>query len=969
MIRSFRKAALKGLVFILLFSFYALPTLANGNEKGVFSIHQFKLSNGLTVILNEDHAKPEVFGLVVVKAGGKNDPSDATGLAHYMEHMLFKGTQTLGTTSWEEEKPHLDRILELYDKLGKTTDAEERKSIQLEINKESLAANEYVIPNELSDLINSMGGTQLNAGTSPDMTVFYNKFPSNQVFRWIDLYAHRFLNPVFRGFQAELEVVYEEKNLYSDQFQTKLIDDFQKSFFKNHPYGQQPLIGTIDHLKNPSLRRMYEFYEKYYVASNMALIISGDFKSEEIQPFLEEKFGALPAGSIPERQTWDENAFIGREFVEAKLTPIKIGILGFRTPNPSHLDHIAMEVCLQMLNNKNQIGLLDKLTIDGKMLAAQALSLPYQDYGAALMLIVPKIVGQKTVDAENLVLTEIAKLGKGEFDEWLLEASKLSMYTSFEQRLESLEGRALLFADAFSNGKNLEDVMSYSDKVMAISRDDIQRVAKEYFGPNYLAFHSKMGFPKKEKIEKPGFQALKAKNSHKSEYANHFEGVKVTEPKFSPINFSTDIAYRSIQPGADLFVVENHLNDIFSLTLQYQVGNHHLRLLEKATELMSLSGTSNRKVDELKAEFAKIGCTYRVWSDNSFTYVKVEGFEKNFEQSLVLLNELLTSLVLDQSKLKIMVDGEKTNRKLERTEPDQVASALFEYMRFGKESANINRPTMSEIKKMKATQLTDVFLKATGYNVKLHYSGKTSADQVQSAIKSGLSFTSNPQAAITPVAREAQQFSENTIFLVNKKKARQSKVFLFANGENYSPAREAYIDAFNEYFGGGFSGLVLQEIREYRSLAYGAGAQFVIPWVMNKPTNFVGFVSTQADKTLIALETFDSLIREMPRKPERVEMIKNYLTLSAQTERPDFRNLSLKVEEWKHKGFTTDPVELKMPAYSKLQWDDIYSYYKAYLKEKPIAIAIVGDKKQIDLKTLQKYGKLIEIKEASLFSK
>ena len=312
---------------------FALIAIALQSFAQTQTIRQFTLPNGLTVILDEQHDQPEVFGLIAVKTGGKNDPADATGMAHYQEHMLFKGTTTLGTIDWEKEKPHIDRIFQLYDSLGKTKDPEKRALIQKAINEESVEANKFAIPNEMNNLLNEMGSTLINAGTGPDYTLYYNKFPASQVERWLDLYAHRFTEPVFRGFQAELEVVYEEKNLYNDQFQTRLLEEFQKYFFKNHPYGQQTLIGSIEDLKNPSLTKMYEFFKTYYVPNNMALILSGDFNSEEVIPAIEEKFGKWQPRELPEPRKWDEAPFNGREFHEAKLSPIKLAILGYRAPN------------------------------------------------------------------------------------------------------------------------------------------------------------------------------------------------------------------------------------------------------------------------------------------------------------------------------------------------------------------------------------------------------------------------------------------------------------------------------------------------------------------------------------------------------------------------------------------------------------------------------------------------------------
>ncbi len=886
-----------------------------------------------------------------------------------MEHMLFKGTQSLGTIDWEKEKPHIDRIFELYDELAKAPTDDERKRIQQEINDESFKASEFAIPNELSNLINGMGGTNLNAGTGPDYTVYYNKFPSNQIFKWIDLYSHRFINPVFRSFQAELEVVYEEKNMYSDQFQSKLFDDFQAVMFKNHPYGQQPLIGTIEHLKNPSLRRMLEFYNTYYVANNMVLVLTGDFNSNEILPHIQEKFGALPSGEVPEKAVYTEEPFNGREFHEARLTPVKLGLAGFRTVTEEHPDYVPLEVALSVLNNRNQTGLLDKLALDGKILAAQAFNLPYNDHGAAVILMVPKIVGQKLPEAEELVLNEIKKLARGEFDDWMVDAVKLRMYMDFQRSLEDLEDRAILFAGAFTSGKTIDEVMAYPDKVMAITKDDVVRVAQSYFGDNYLAFHSKMGFPKKEKMEKPGFKPLLANTNAKSEYTKHLETISTGETVFTPIDFENDVERRAITSGVELFHVKNPLNDIFTLTMKFYVGEFHIDLLDKATELMFYAGSADYKVDELKKEFAKIGCSYNIWSDDSYTYISIEGVEQNMPRALTLINGLITEPTLEQEKLKIIIDGEKANRKLERSEPDNVASALFDYMRFEQKSKSIDRPTMSDLKGLKAKAMTDLFKKATQHTAQLHYVGKLNPDEVQSLISQNISFPSEPLKVETPVVMKAKVFQENTVYFVNKKKARQSKIFFFANGESYNTDIEPYVEAFNEYFGGGFSGLVLQEIREYRSLAYGAGGTFRLPPMDSKPFDFIGYVATQADKSIIALETYDSLIRTMPQKPKRLNMIKDYLVLSSQTKRPGFRNLSQTVEYWKRMGYAKDPIISKQPVYQSLTWDNLMDFYAKHLAQKPVAIAIVGDKGMIDFKALSNYGKIIEIKEKNLFSK
>ncbi|MDI3526016.1 MAG: hypothetical protein PWR03_199 [Tenuifilum sp.] len=955
--------------FIKNFLILALVALAFQPFAQNNKIKQFTLPNGLTVILDEQHDKPEVFGVVAVKTGGKNDPADATGMAHYQEHMLFKGTKQLGTIDWEKEKPHIDKIFELYDSLGKTKDPEIRKQIQKAINEESVEANKYAIPNEMNNLLNEIGSSQINAGTGPDNTLFYNKFPANQIERWLDLYAHRFMEPVFRGFQAELEVVYEEKNLYNDMFQSRLLEEFQKHFFKNHPYGQQPLIGTIEDLKYPSLTKMYEFFKTYYVPNNMALILSGDFNSEEIIPIIEEKFGKWQRKELPEPKKWDEKPFNGREFHQARLTPIKLALLGYRAPSISDPKKPLVDVLTRLLNNSYSTGLLDKLSIDGKVIAAQSIMMPYMDHGAVMIFVVPKIFGQSLKKAEGLVLQEIEKIKKGEFDEELLESVKLEIYRNTITELENIENRALTLTEAFTQGKSIDDVLNYPDKVKSITKDDIVKIANEIFSPNYLAFYSKMGFPKKEKIAKPDFKPLTQNKEAKSIYAQHFDSIPVRTPEFKFIDFNKDLRNIELAGGHKLLCVENPKNDIFSLSVSFHVGNEKIPLLKYASQAMNMAGADSYDVNSLKNEFAKLGTSLWVWSSDNTTTLNITGIESNLEPAIKFLNLILADPKLEQNKLKNIINGEKTERKMERSEPDNVADALVEYGLYGEKSDYINRLTLKQLKKLKAEQLINAFKEATTYKATITYCGKKDPQAISNLVNKHLKLSASPKIDNTPLDKPKKQYTENTILFVNKPNARQSKMYVFINGEPFQINDAPYIDAFNDYFSGGFSGLMLQEIREYRSLAYSAGGSFRYPRVKGNPVNFLGYVGTQSDKTLTAMETLDTLIRQMPAKPERIGMIKNHLILSAQTKRPSFRYLANSVEYWHKQGFETDPLKIKLPIYRNLSWNDIENFYVSKMKEKPVVYMIVGDEKNIDMNELAKYGKLVKIKEDELFSK
>ena len=242
------------------------------DENDLLNAAIYELDNGLKVYLTENHEEPRFYAEIAVRAGSKHDPADATGLAHYLEHLLFKGTSELGTVDYEAEKPHLDRIVDLYEQHFSETDEAVRAEIYAEINREAQLAAQYAVPNEFDKLYNAMGGTALNAHTSNEETVYKIGLPSNRLAQWAEIESSRFLDPVFRIFHTELETVYEEKNRTLDNRGRIIYTAMIEELYKAHPYGQQPTIGTIDHLKNPSLVYIQAYFDTYYVPNNMAIV-------------------------------------------------------------------------------------------------------------------------------------------------------------------------------------------------------------------------------------------------------------------------------------------------------------------------------------------------------------------------------------------------------------------------------------------------------------------------------------------------------------------------------------------------------------------------------------------------------------------------------------------------------------------------------------------------------------------------
>ena len=946
-----------------------LIVISTLQAQGLKNVSQYTLDNGLTVILNPDHTKAEVFGYVVCKAGGKDDPADATGMAHYMEHMLFKGTEELCTTDWEKEKPHIDSIFTLYDELGQTTDEAERTAIQLKINEQSVEANKYAIPNELSNIIKRTGGTGLNANTSPDRTVFFNTFPPNQIEAWLEIYGHRFQNPVFRSFQSELEVVYEEKNMYSDRFFSNILERLQHDFFKNHPYGQQTLIGTIDDLKNPSLTKMWEFYKTWYVPNNMALVLSGDFDPETIKPIIERTFGVWKYKATPERKTWQEAPFDGREYSEVKMSPIKLGILAYRTVPEGHPDEMALKVCNSLLSNESQSGLMDELVVNKEIMAIQAFSYPYYDYGMNLFLLVPKLVGQKLEDAEQLALDKLTQLKNGDFEDWRMDAIKKEIYRQHQESIESNEGRGIMIGETFARGGDLTELTELPERIAKITKEDVVRVANLYFTDNYLAFFSKMGSYKGPKIEKPGYKPVISNTNAKSAFAQRLESIAPYPYSPQYIDFDKDIKHIELNKNANLYVVNNPQNDIFSLKLKYNIGTIDEPLLENASYAINNAFTDKLSKSEIKNEFAKLGASFYCYADESYTTLEVTGIDQNFEATMALINALLSTTQIDQKDIDFLLEETKTERKMEHEDLSEVAFAAYSWVKYGEHSDYLDRLTLKEIKGLKASDLIAKFHEVTQYALDVHYAGQLDAEQVAAIVKKNISKNAQYKAGKGIAEKPLRSYDNNIVYFVNKKNAAQAELYFFKNEKPFTTKEIPARQAFNTYFGGGFSGLVLQEIREYRSLAYGAGASFRSRQTPDSKTFFYGYIGTQADKTSEALEVFNNLVDSMPHKTERMEMIRPYLEQSALTNHPDFRNLSEYKIALNYKGLNEDPAKLFKTAYKELKFQDIVNYYEKNLVNTPMVTLVVGDKKKIDIDALNKYGKVITIKEKALYSK
>ncbi|GHT25419.1 peptidase M16 [Bacteroidia bacterium] len=946
----------------------------NANAEG---LNAFKLPNGLSVFVWEDETAPNVFGTVVVNVGSKEEPAEYTGLAHYLEHMLFKGTEKIGAVDWAKEKPVYEQIIAKYDERAAATDPLVKENLAKEINRLTMEAAQYSRSNEFSGIVQGMAGERLNAFTSYDLTVYHNIFPPSETYKWLQLYSERLINPVFRSFQPELETVYEEYNREQDNSARREQEFLLNTIFAGHPYSR-PLIGLPEHLKNPQLSQLIAFYNTWYVPNNMALVLVGNIKTKEIIPLVKATFGRLASKPLPERKAYPETPLKGRKEVSAKLSQYPNVMLAFPGIPAASKDEIAVDICTSILSNSANTGLIDKLVLDGDLLGARVEVAALKERGWLLVQAVPYYdANQRRFESlkstEKALLKEIKKLQEGKFEDWLVQSVKSDLIRSFDLSMESnfdfQNPKAMRIAEAFVNGKDIQELLQYKERVEAITTDEIKAAAKRYFGSDYYALYLNEGKPAKSKdLEKPDIEPIKPLRGAESEYAKEFRHlpVKHGKPAYADMNA---VEIRAVNDLSKLYYTQNPENDIFTLTLKFGIGTEKMPKLEFAAQLMNNAGImGSLDAQAVKQEFSNLGATCRYGVDNNYLYVSLTGFEANLTEACNLMTRQILLPQLDEKQMNSLIGSYYQRRKIEKTFSAALSDALKNYLLYKDKSDYINRLTLEEITELTISNLTGEFQRATDYEAQIHYVGTLPVDDVHAILSANLPLKQGEKATTSPEIRARVEYKENTVFFLPDNEAKQSTIYFYVEGDDYKKEKDPYADAFNAYFNGGFTGLVLSEIREYRSLAYSAGGGYQTPPVENKKALFIGMVGTQADKTQEAVDVFIDLLTNMPQHPERFTDIKNFLKGEASIAKPHYREASQTYERWRQRGYTQSPAETNQAAIEALTFDDIVKFYNDHIKGRPIAIAIVGNPKMIDEKALEKYGKVTKLSSSKVFS-
>ena len=963
-----------------LFAFYILallllsaPTFAGftrinaPNPDDPMDVHIYKLDNGLTVYLTENHEEPRFYTEIVVRAGSKHDPAESTGLAHYLEHMLFKGTQNVGTIDYAKEKPHLDQITKLYEDHRKETDPEKRKAIYAQINKASQVAAQYAVPNDLTNLYGALGGgDQLNAHTSFEETVYKVGLPSNRLKQWATIEADRFQNPVFRIFQPELETVYEEKNRSLDEKGWLTGDAMRKLLYKKHPYGQQTIIGTVEHLKSPSLKDMYSYFDTYYVPNNMAICISGDIDVDETIQVIDKHFSIWKSKDIPAPINIKESPIKGVERDTVKFQGEEYVLIGFRTAPTNHKDAEALQL-LDMIFDNQTAGLIN-LNLVQQQKVRNAGSYPRQlnDYGAQYFYGIPK-KGQTLAEVEQLLLDQIEIVKRGEIEDWILDAIITDFKKSKKGELESNTSRVAALRHAFLEYSDWDHNVAALSRMEKITKEDIVRIANQYFGNNYAAVYRVDEQHELPKVEKPKLDKIDIDPTRQSKFVTDILAMpaKEIEPRFV-----TDKDYDIVEVYDDvkLYYSKNPINDLFSFTMNIDIGNYQDNRLGTAKALLQKSGTDTLDAVSLNKRWYQLGIKFDMGVQNQETNFSITGLDEKFESSLALMLQYIKNPNMDQATLNELIKIELAKREDQKKDPRALRDAIRLYSRYGENSAFKRRISSESLQKLTADNLSGLIRSLLDYKHALIYVGTLPLDKVVSLIKKHHPVSKTLEAPPTYDYLTVQAPPKTELRIYHKEMA-QALVLIEFGSAKFDRALRPASDLYNEYFSGGFGGIVFQELREARALAYSAFARYE-NGDRPKDQNFMwAYIGCQPDKTSEAVPAFIDLIDNLPQSPERFDKAHKSVVNRYRVTKANFRGVPGVVRTWERWGVKPDP---RKERFEKIKAGDlslVLDFHKNHVQNRSKLISIVGDTTKIDLEKLSTIAKPMPVTLEDLFVK
>jgi predicted Zn-dependent peptidase len=926
----------------------------------------YTLDNGLKVYLSVYKEEPRIMTYIPVKAGGKFDPANSTGLAHYLEHIMFKGTDKFGTKNWEEEKKLLDQIEQLFEEYRGITDPEERKKHYAKIDKISNEASKFAIANEYDKMTSLLGYTGTNAYTSPDRTVYVNNIPANQLENFLDIESDRFGIIVNRLFHTELETVYEEKNRGLDNDYRKTYEAMNKNMFTKHPYGTQTVIGTIEHLKNPSIKDINEYFYKYYVPNNMAICMSGDLDPDKTIKLIDEYFGKLKAKPLADYVAVEEPALTENKEVTV-LGPDKERVnLGFRMGGSSDKEFHKMQLIDFMLANSTA-GLIDlNLVQQQKVLSASCYVNDMNDYSIHTFYGEPR-EGQTMEEVRDLLLGQIDIIKQGKFEDWLVKAVINDWKKIKMEGLESNYSRANDMVMAFTNNMSWLEYISIIEKMETLTKEDIVKFANENYN-NYVAVYKKTGEdPNKQKVEKPSITPVEVDRIAQSDFFKRIKAREVNPIAPVFVDYDKDITKTKMKSDVPVLYKENTENELFTMYYLLETGTNENPKVKLALDYLEYLGTETLSPKDFKKELYKLGCNFGINSSTERIYVYLSGLSENMVPAMKLFEDLLENPKADEKVLQnLIADAHKSRADAKKEKWRILWQGLANYAKYGANSPYTNVLSNEELNRLQSNELISIIKSIPQMQHKILYYGPMQETKLIATLNDLHRVPAEMKALPSKKVFATQDMDDPNVYFANYDMV-QAEMMLTSKQDQFDKEILPEVNVFNEYFGSGMSSVLFQEIREARGLAYSVFSRYNIANKAEDNDYLTAYLGTQADKQEEALDALVDLLNNLPESEKNFENAKKSILSKIESSRITKTSVFFNYLAAQRKNLDYDVRKDVYTRINKMTFDDLKNFHGKYVKDKKFNIAIVGDKDKVNFRALSKYGKVNKLSLDEVF--
>ena len=928
----------------------------------------YTLDNGLKVYLSVNKEKPRLQANIAVKTGSRNDPAETTGLAHYLEHLMFKGTKSFGVSDPVAEAPYLDDIEARYEVYRTLTDPQARKKAYHEIDSVSQLAARYFIPNEYDKLMSAIGSEGTNAYTSNDVTCYVENIPSNEIENWAKVQSDRFQNMVIRGFHTELEAVYEEKNIGMAQDQRKVWEALYAKMFPTHPYGTQTTIGTQEHLKNPSITNIKNYFNRYYVPNNVAICMAGDFNPDEVIAIIDKYFGSWKRSStlsypqfapLAPIKSHQDTTIVGKES--------EYLMMGWRFGRANCGQSDTLSIISSVLAN-GKCGLFEiDLEQKMKLMSAGAFSDEMADYSPFVLYGYPKD-NQSLDEVRALLLGEIEKLKRGEFADDLIPAVISNAKLSFYRSIQNNNSRASMMVDAFINEEKWEDVANRIERISKITKEDVVAFANKYFGDNYVCVLKRTGTDTTQvKIEKPEITAIPTNRDMSSQFLNEIKNsyVRPIEPRF--LDFSKDLTVATTKRGLPLLYKHNDEDGLFSLAFQFDMGEESDINLEYGANYLEYIGTDKKSVSEIKQEFYKLACSYSISVGTFTTTISLSGLDENLPKALALLEDFLANAKADKGSYDQYVNLVLKNREDNKKNQRANFNALRNYVTYGTYNPTLNTLNEAQLRAADPQKFVNLIAELKNHLHTVMYYGPRSQKDLDKLICKAHK-TPKKLLPVVPGKEYTEQTTPTNEVYLAPYEAKNIYMIQYHNENKPFSLEEAPVRMmFNEYFGGGMNTIVFQELRESRGLAYSASASYSTPFRLNHPEYYITYIVSQNDKMMDCIRVFNSILDTIPQSQAAFDIAKQSAMKSLQTARTTKFSVLSSYYNAKKRGFDFDLNERIYKALPSVTLQDIVNFERKNMVGKTYKYIILGDPKELDLESLRKIGPIHQLTTEQIF--